>query len=107
MSCTTLIQQTASYLYNLIITEANDMQILLNKQGDLLLLHFAKIAINNYKPEIPLSSSEKQLIAIEIGRLFIIDIKSPRLNEYNLCASPLCYLILGCSNKPKLQCYYL
>jgi len=107
MSCTTLIQQTASYLYNLIITEASNMQILLNKQGNLLLLHFVKIAINNYKPEIPLSSSEKQLIAIEIRRLFIIDIKSPRLNEYNLCASPLCYLILGCSNKPKLQCYYL
>lgn len=103
MSTPTLIQQTAATLYTQIKAEIGDIAAFADKPNTILfcnILTLATTAIEGLNSA--LSSAEKQSIAIEIGRLFIVDAKgvdSSEMNDYNILAVPMIEMLIGFSNK--------
>ena len=105
MTDPTIIQQYAQQLYDNIKKETRDASSFINKPNAFLfctILTKAATCVEEYKSNgRNLSSAEKQIIVIEIGRLWITDLKGPNsseLTEYNLVAVPMVDLLVGFSN---------
>ncbi len=105
MSDTTIIQQLATQLYTGLKIEVEASKNFVSKPNAFLFsMILTKVAscVESYKANGKnLTSAEKQSVAIEIGRLWITDLKgtdSPDVAEYNILAVPMLDMLIDFSN---------